>query len=166
MWLGCWIQGVKEICNKYNIDINTIDIYKKNQLKKEMKNRINYELTKEIVERSQHKTKLRFIKEYSQKEYLKKLDFNNCIMMIKIRLNMIETKCNYKGNFKDNIKCEICKSEDDTTEHLLRCTNITEIQNITEKISKPDINIVKIIKQNISRRELLNYKVSVCIGDE
>ena len=29
---------------------------------------------------------------------------------------MIEVKCNYKGIFKDNLKCEICKSENDTTE--------------------------------------------------
>ena len=29
--------------------------------------------------------------------------------------NKTETKCNYI--FKDNLKCEICKLENDTTEH-------------------------------------------------
>ena len=72
---------------------------------------------------------------------------------------MIEVKCNYKGIFKDNLKCEICKSENDTTEHLLKCTSNKLIQNRTEKLTKPDI------EQNINKRELLGYKVSVCIGE-
>ena len=40
-------------------------------------------------------------------------------MMMKIWLNMIETKCNYKGIFKDNLKCEICKLENDTTKPMI-----------------------------------------------
>ena len=115
--------------------------------------------------RSQQKTKLRFIKEYSQKQYKSELDFKRCILMMKIRLNMIEVKCNYKGIFKDNLKCEICKSDNDTTEHLLKCTSNKLIQNRTEKLTKPDNNVAKIIEQNISKRELLGYKVSVCTGE-
>jgi hypothetical protein len=32
---------------------------------------------------------------------------------------MIETKCNYKVNYKNNLKCEICKIKDGNTEHLI-----------------------------------------------
>ena len=67
-----------------------------------VKSKINT-LNKEICEESQQKIKLRFIKS--------ELDFKRCILMIKIRLNMIEVKCNYKDIFKDNLKCDICKSE-------------------------------------------------------
>ena len=69
----------------------------------------------EKCEASQQKTKLRFIKEYSRKQYISELNFKRCKMMVKIRLNLIETKCNYKGICKDNLKCEICKLENYTT---------------------------------------------------
>ena len=68
-------------------------------------------------------------------------------------------KCNYKGIFKDNLKCEICKFENDTTEHLLKCTSNESIQNNVDNLNKPDNNVVKIIEQNISKRESLGYKV-------
>ena len=78
---------------------------------------------------------------------------------------MIETKCNYKGIFKDNLKREKCKLENDTTEHLLKCTSNESIQNNIDKLTKPDNNVVKIIEQNISKRESLGYKVKVCIWE-
>ena len=56
--------------------------------------------------------------------------------MIKIRLNMIETKCNYKGNFRNNTKCDICKLEEDTTEHIFKCVKIL---NDAEHLDKDDI---------------------------
>ena len=55
---------------------------------------------------------------------------------------MIETKCNYKGIYKDNLKFEICKLENDTTEHLLKCTCNESIQNNVDKLTKPDNNVV------------------------
>ena len=165
-WPGCWTEKVKKICNKYNINIKNISEYTKDNLKQLMKDKINKSMNEEIKELNQQKTKLRFIKEHSQKKYLKELNFKQSIMMLKIRLNMVETKCNYKGIFKNNLKCNICKTEDDTTEHLIECTNNTSICNITEKLTKPENEIVKIIEQNISKRESLGFKVKVCIGEE
>ena len=63
-------------------------------------------------------------------------------MMMEIRLNMIETKGNYEGIFKDNLRCEICKLENDTTEHLLKCTSNQSIQNNADKLTKPDTVIM------------------------
>ena len=107
------------------------------------------------VKQVSKKTKLRFIKEYSQKQYITELDFKRCKMMMEIRLNMIEIKCNYEGIFKDNLKCEMCKLGNDTTEHLLKCTSNESIQNNVDKLTKPDNNVVQIIEQNISKRESL-----------
>ena len=164
-WPGCWIEKVKQLCNKYSLNIDEIHTYTKNNLKQLLKGKINTKLNVEICELSKQKTKVRFIKEYSQKEYLKELKFKDCIMMIKIRLNMIETKCNYKSMFT-NLKCEICKSEDDTTEHLLECTNNNSDQSNKEKLIEPNNEIVKIIAQNISTRESLGYRIKVCIQEE
>ena len=39
---------------------------------------------------------------------------------IKIRLHMRNTKCNYKRN-KSDITCPLCKTEEDTAEHIMVC---------------------------------------------
>ena len=74
-------------------------------------------------------------------------------MMMKIRFNTIETKCNYKSIFKDNLKCEIYKLVNVTTEHLLKCTINESIQNNVDKVTKPGNNVVKIKEQNIRKKE-------------
>ena len=74
--------------------------YKKDNIKQLVKIKINTSVNNEICEASQQKTKLRFIKEYSQKQHISELGFERCKMMMKIRLNMIATKCNYKGIYK------------------------------------------------------------------
>ena len=131
-WPGCWIEEVKKICGKYSIDANEISRYSKYELKKVLKIKINIDLNKELRNQKHVKTKLRFINEFSEKEYLSKLEFNKSIDMLKIRLNMIETKCNYKGSYKNNIKCELCLEENDTTEHLINCKMLTtNINNTT-----------------------------------
>ena len=103
--------------------------YKKDNIKRLFKSKINTSVNNEICEASQQKTKLRFIKEYSQKQQISELDFKRCKMMMKIRFNTIETKCNYKSIFKDNLKCEIYKLVNATTEHLLKCTSNESTQN-------------------------------------
>ena len=133
---GCWMEHVKVMCEKYDINIHIINGYKKDNIKQLVKSKINTSVNNEICEASQQKTKLRFIKEYSQKQHISELGVKRCKMMMKIRLNMIETKCNYKGIFKDNLKCEICKLENDTTEHLLKCTSNELMQNNVDKLTK------------------------------
>ena len=64
------------------------------------------------------------------------------------------------------MRCEICKDENDTTEHLLKCTKDVLEQNIAHKLTEPSNDIVKIVKQNICTREAIGYKVRVCIGEE
>ena len=164
-WPGCWIENVKKLCDKYELNIYEIDKYTKNNLKQILKGKIGIKLNIETRELSNSKTKMRFIKDHSQKAYIKELNFKDCIMMIKIRLNMIETKCNYKNLFT-NLKCEICKSKDDTTEHLIECTRKTVNQSNIKQLNEHNKEIVKIIAQNISTRESLGYKIKVCKGEE
>ena len=51
-----------------------------------------------------------------------------------IRLNMVDTKCNYKGMYNDTA-CVVC-GEEETTEHLLECEYyvIIIIINMFQKI--------------------------------
>ena len=74
---------------------------------------------------------------------------------------MIETKCNYKGNYKNNLKCEICKIDDDKTEHLLECKllNVNNENVTANDIKEANIKVVSIIQRAITKREKMGYKV-------
>ena len=61
------------------------------------------------------------------KEYMRKLNFNEARMIFLLKANMIETKANFKGQYLNNIKCEIC-GEEETTQHLFECDGYTEIR--------------------------------------
>ena len=49
-------------------------------------------------------------------------------MIMKIRLNMVELKANFKGKYEDDI-CPACKETEETTEHVIACQ---EYQYITQ----------------------------------
>ena len=80
---------------------------------------------------------------------------------------MIETKSNYKGMFKADIMCELCKETEDTTEHLLEC-KITAIDITTKKedIAIPNYNIIDDIRKVIIEREKQGYKIRIGGTDE
>ena len=40
--------------------------------------------------------------------------------IMRVRLNMVEVKANFKGKYPD-IKCTACKQEEETTEHVIKC---------------------------------------------
>ena len=87
--------------------------------------------------------------------------------MIKIRLNMIEAKCNYKGKFKTDLKCDLCKHDNDTTEHILECRmNDANITANVEDIRKSEYKIVKQIEKVLKKREELGYKIIIGGNDE
>ena len=158
----CWVEQVKEICIKYNININSVKEITKTKLKEEIKTKINSKLEEELQIYRQNMTKLRFITNFKQERYLEELSFTDSIEMIKIRLNMIETKCNYKGMFKTNKLCEICKINEDTTEHLLECKELGIDQNISiENISKPSKELIQHINNIIEKRKELGYEIII-----
>merc|ERR1712179_702172 len=61
------------------------------------------------------------------KEYMSKLNFNEARMIFLLKSNMIETKANFKGQFINNLKCEICGKEENT-QHLFKCEGYTDIR--------------------------------------
>merc|ERR1712179_499502 len=48
-------------------------------------------------------------------------------MIFLLKANMIETKANFKGQFINNLKCEICGKEENT-QHLFECEGYTDIR--------------------------------------
>ena len=59
---------------------------------------------------------------------MSKLNFNEARMIFLLKSNMIETKANFKGQFLNNLKCEICGKEEETTQHLFECDGYMEIR--------------------------------------
>ena len=96
---------------EYNINIYNIKEYNKQKLKTIVKQRIDTFLNMYLQKQMISKTKLRFVNNFTQEQYLEELEFQDSIKMIKIRLNMIEVKCNYKTNYANNKKCELCKEQ-------------------------------------------------------
>ena len=74
-WKGCWVQSIKEICLKYKIDIEKLKELSKQNLKIKMRKEITNYLNEILKQQYQEKTKMRFIKEFAEKSYLKKFDF-------------------------------------------------------------------------------------------
>ena len=160
-WKNCWVEKVKLILEKYKLNIIEVITKEKKQLKGIIENKIQKELEQEL--NTNKTTKQRFIKEFKQKEYIKTLEFKQCIVMIKTRLNMIETKCNYKNKFKDDLKCKLCDNENDTTEHLLQCKILYPHGAILkeEDIINCNIRVPKVIEEAIHKRKELGYVTEI-----
>ena len=95
----------------------------KEMSKAEWKKKVVEGLEKEVKEEVEGKIKemkkLRFVGEYKRKEYV------GCEMAVvrdvmRMRLNMVDVKANFKGKYKD-LLCVACKEAEETTEHVLQC---------------------------------------------
>ena len=161
-WRGCWMETTSNICKKYSIDIEKITELTKDGLKHIMKEKINKSLEKLIKEMATSKTKLRFVTNFNQKSYINDLQYQDTITMIKIRMNMIETKCNYKGKFKNKLICDMCEEESDTTEHILQCKVTQPTPSIkVEEIMTYNPNIVTEINRIMKIREERGHKITL-----
>ena len=58
---------------------------------------------------------------------MSKLNFNEARMIFLLKANMVETKANFKGQFRNDLMCEICGKEENT-QHLFECEGYTEIR--------------------------------------
>ena len=67
---------------------------------------------------------------------------------------MCNTKCNYKRNESDTA-CPLCKTEEDTTEHIMVCQEGNNAYNSLDENEKDWDKIVAIHKNNKENREKL-----------
>ena len=57
---GCWMETTREICTKYNVEIDRLTLTNKPKFKKIIKSKINQILNTQITQLATEKTKLRF----------------------------------------------------------------------------------------------------------
>ena len=151
------MEQTKEICSKYNLGIQVIRSLSKYKLKALLKRRISRYLNLEIQGEAKNKTKLRFCRDFNRKLYTKKgsMCHNTVRNIMKMRLNMLELKCNYKGTSNSNA-CNLCGVELDTTEHLFSCQEITKNIQIV-----PDAKILQTDEEK-SYDELGDFLKKIC----
>ena len=58
-------------------------------------------------------------------EYVKKLSMREVATIMKLKLNMVETKSNYPTG--EDRTCIMCGNEDETTEHLFKCPRYRQL---------------------------------------
>jgi hypothetical protein len=149
----CWYSEIKVLSNQLqvNVDFEEVMNYTKNEWKKYINKAINKRISKELEETG---TKGRFMDGTNRrKRYIDSGNVKTTTGIMRIRLNMVEVKCNYKGKYKGNLTCPMCKIENDTTEHLFDCKKLKEVIRCDRKIDSEDIK-----NDNISKlTELEEY---------
>ena len=102
---------------------------KKSKWKKKIKSKIEEKIERDIKELSEVKSKLRFLKgkKFKKEEYLELRNTVQCSKIMQLRLNMVEVKMNYKNKCKEDMKWIGCKKEQESTEHMLRCSKYREL---------------------------------------
>ena len=126
-----------------NIDIKIQNVEKrsKSEWKKEIKEKIQRKVEEEFHEETLTKTKLRHLrnKPFAMEDYVASCDAETVGRIMRIRLNMVDTKSNYKGMYKDT-SCVVC-GEEETTEHLLECKYYGQfvVENIGEKVENEEL---------------------------
>ena len=92
--------------------------------------------------------------------YIEELEYKDCITVMNLRLNMVETKANYEGSYK-NISCPTCYKDNDTTEHLFECEKICHKnkQISISDIEAPSKELAKHIRDILLLRKELGFEI-------
>ena len=95
--------------------------------------RINTFLEQKARDVCRESTKLRFCStcNFDRKKYFNSLAPSEIEWLLKIKLNMLPLKSNYKNMFQGDLSCPLCGEEDDTTEHMFVCKTVTNVQEST-----------------------------------
>ena len=125
-----WYAGVEEWLIKLELERSEERIirYRKSEWKKRVKEQLGVWVKKEMEEQKSSMTKLRFTNTNGRQEYVEKCKMEQVKKVMKVRLNMTELKGNFKGKYENTI-CPACEAEEETTEHVIKCT---EYQRLTQ----------------------------------
>ena len=106
----------------------------------------------EAINKIESMKKLRFVncnKKFEGNKEIIKLSVDEVTKFLKIKLNMLQLKENYKNKELDTI-CRSCQETNETTEHLFSC------KNIVTKYNEYIPNIER-IKENVKIKDTIKY---------
>ena len=137
---GAWAEQNRELKKETNISDEDI-MGTKYQLRKQLKNNINYKFEHALKSTAESKSKMKYYMEGKQKwkigeraKYISQLTRNQASTIFKTRTRMLKTKSNYKNGHKD-LNCRLCGKEEETQQHVLeKCEQLVEIETITKEM--------------------------------
>ena len=144
----CWAYGIKDICKKYELEIEEIRKWNKKTLKKEIKQRIYKYIEKMVEEKRKDMKKLRFVNGEMKNDYIKNLRIKDTSIIMKARLNMLELKANFRGKYED-VVCDLCLEGEDNTEHLFECKKLRRLMGYEiklESLQEPTKQLAKFLE--------------------
>ena len=119
-WPGL-AKEATEICKQ----IGLADVNEENTTKNEIEDGIFYSNYKEMKEEMTKYEKLEEIKYEDfrkEQEYMHEKSVEKARLAYRIRTKLVNgVKMNFKNMYKSNLKCETCKDENETQEHLMEC---------------------------------------------
>ena len=77
---------------------------------------------------------------------------------------MIEVKCNYKNKYKVNRVCDLCKTEEDTTEHMIfGCEKIHPLKGMLDgrDIEQGNKRIPREVREIMNKRKDMGYELVI-----
>ena len=118
---------VRNISKQLKLDctVKALQNTKKSSFKQLIKKKLSENIQRRLSEESKSHSKLRFINEekFGRKAYLERCHSSIAYQIFKIRLDMENVKCNFKGQ-QNNLLYDIYEREEETTEHASLCSQI------------------------------------------
>ena len=131
--------------------------------KKEIRNKLKDREKTKILDTKEQKSKLKYYLENvenfevgKRKKYMEILSRKEVQLIFKARGRMIPTKCNYKGKYKNNLKCRFCGIHDESQNHILEeCNQINrdEIEEIKTEDIFEDVSKLKETAKKLEKIE-------------
>ena len=168
-WINQVFTDLKEL--NLNITVESISKIQKTTLKIILNEVIEQKTFRDLEKKKESHSKVRNIK-YLRLEMQKYLNPNDSEIKIeeaqeifKMRSRVSNVKTNFKGNYQ-SFECKVCKIEDETQQHVIKCKAINEIR---ENYKKPpeyeelyksnvekQVNLVQHFLENIKIKEKFN----------
>jgi hypothetical protein len=126
--LNCWYSEIETVMEDLEITQHDPAVLKKPEWKKITKDAIQEKVKAEAKDKMKCMKKLRFIQSFEQKPYITEMTSHEATETLKLRLNMTMY---IAGNIGKEELCQVCKNENQTTEHVFNCTGIENSDGLT-----------------------------------
>ena len=164
-----WVTTITQDMKELNIDKNFEEIkkMKKMEFKKLVTQKIQKWALEKLEEMKNNHSKVKELKHenFGLQKYLKhsniKIKIEERQLIFQLRSGITNVKMNRKGMYED-LRCDACKEENETQEHVLNCKILNKNENQTidfKKIRHGNIidmvEIAKKFKENLEIRDKL-----------
>lgn len=131
-----WMQETLNIAQKHKINLKNLITLTPGKAKKYIRKMTHKTFRNDMLQNTTNKSKVNYLIEgYTINEktnYTNILNREDTSIIFKARTRMMDIKSNYKNKYRD-MKCRICKKEEETQEHILERCNYTIDNNLTVK---------------------------------